>query len=130
MDTSNADSANDGKDLGNAPIAEYLPRSLVARMEHRRRHRRIDLNSLHGIKRESIRVYMRYDKQEISSEELEDRRKFLRSHTDIAAAVQLEELGLQLARLQQQPLQPNGYPAGYVYGAEFGAEVTQTEASP
>jgi hypothetical protein len=67
-------------------------------LEKRRRHRRLDLASMHGVLRESARCYRDFIEGRTSAAITEIRSRTLRRHSEILAAV---EQSTQLAELQR-----------------------------
>jgi hypothetical protein len=77
--------------------------TLTGQLLTRRRRRRLDLRTLHGVARESAKIYRALSQGEILPAQAEVRSRVLRRHSEILGVLEMEKLGAQLKALESNP---------------------------
>jgi hypothetical protein len=98
-------SADAGGNNGLGPSHDQ-PSPLVGQLIQRQRRRRMDLRTLHGVARESAKLYRLLAQGQMLPAQAEVRSRVLRRHSEILSTLQVESLAKQFEEWQRRPPLP------------------------
>ena len=97
------DDSEAAAEINRLESSQKAPAPLSGQLIERAKRRRVDLRTLHGVARESAKIYKGLSTGQLQPAQAEIRSRVLRRHSEILSTLQVEELGRRLEQLQQLP---------------------------